>query len=344
LFGSAAARRGSGEFDSAEGFRDFIDYNVEAEALGFHSSFVVEHHFTGFGQVSATLNLLTWLGARTRRLRLGTAVIVLPWHNPVLLAEQAATLDLLSGGRLDFGIGKGYRYNEFVGFDVTMEEADARFEEALKVLLRAWTSEDRFSHHGQYWRFNDIVVEPPAAQKPHPPVWMGAGSERSIRDVAERGFNLLLGQYGSPDDVAHSVAVFKSAVEASGRCYDPMQVGVTRAFFVADSDAERDAALERRLQNRMRQLKLATRPDGVVLGGPDRATGDPHTVNVNSAMYGNPDEIARRLEALRQVGVGYVLMNGGGSGGGERGRQSMRRFAREVMPLFCDQAAPRAAE
>src|SRR5471032_1893017 len=91
LFGSAAARRGSGEFDSSEGFRDFIEYNVEAEALGFHGTFVVEHHFTGFGQVSATINLLTWLGARTRHLRLGTAVIVLPWHNPVLLAEQAAT-------------------------------------------------------------------------------------------------------------------------------------------------------------------------------------------------------------------------------------------------------------
>src|SRR6202012_6139250 len=109
LFGSAAARRGGGEFDSAEGFRDFIEYNVEAEALGFHSTFVVEHHFTGFGQVSATLNLLTWLGARTRRLRLGPAVIELPGHNPVLLAEQAATLDLLSCRRRDVRIDKGYR-------------------------------------------------------------------------------------------------------------------------------------------------------------------------------------------------------------------------------------------
>jgi Luciferase-like monooxygenase len=88
---SAVLRRGGPEFDSSEGFRDFIEYNIEAEALGFRGTFVVEHHFTGYGQVSATLNLLTWLGARTRRLRLGTAVIVLPWHNPVLLAEQAAT-------------------------------------------------------------------------------------------------------------------------------------------------------------------------------------------------------------------------------------------------------------
>src|SRR5437762_8934245 len=148
LFGSAAARRPTGaeagEFDSSEGFRDFIDYNVEAEALGFRSTFVVEHHFTGYGQVSATLNLLTWLGARTTTLRLATAVIVLPWHNPVLLAEQAATLDLLSGGRLDFGIGKGYRYNECQAFCDDMDEADARFDESLEVSGKASSSYDKF--------------------------------------------------------------------------------------------------------------------------------------------------------------------------------------------------------
>jgi alkanesulfonate monooxygenase SsuD/methylene tetrahydromethanopterin reductase-like flavin-dependent oxidoreductase (luciferase family) len=272
LFGSAAARRGGPEFDSSEGFRDFIEYNIEAEALGFHGTFVVEHHFTGYGQVSATLNLLTWLGARTRWLRLGTAVIVLPWHNPILLAEQAATLDLLSGGRLDFGIGKGYRYNEFAGFCVPMDEADARFDEALDVIVKAWTAEEPFSHRGRYWQFDNILVEPPTAQKPHPPIWMGAGSERSIRRVAQQGYNLLLGQYASPADVGRSIAVYKGAVEASGRRFDPMQVGVTRAFFVTESQAEKDAAMERRLQNRMRQLKLATRPDGTVHGGPDRAT------------------------------------------------------------------------
>jgi alkanesulfonate monooxygenase SsuD/methylene tetrahydromethanopterin reductase-like flavin-dependent oxidoreductase (luciferase family) len=348
LFGSATARRpgvsDAVDFDSSEGFRDWIDYNVEAEALGFRGTFVVEHHFTGYGQVSATLNLLTWLGARTRHLRLGTAVIVLPWHNPVLLAEQAATLDLLSGGRLDFGIGKGYRYNEFAGFCVTMDEADARFDECLGVIVKAWTSNEKFSHRGRYWQFDEIVVEPPTAQLPHPPIWMGAGGESSVRRVAERGYNLLLGQYASPADVGRSIAAYKAAVEASGRRFDPLQIGVTRAFFVADSKAEKEGALERRLANRVRQLKLATRPDGSVHGGPDRATGDPDTVNRVSAMYGSPEEIAAQLDALRRVGVGYVLINGGGSGGGARGRTSLRRFAAEVMPLFAEELPARAAE
>jgi alkanesulfonate monooxygenase SsuD/methylene tetrahydromethanopterin reductase-like flavin-dependent oxidoreductase (luciferase family) len=163
---------------------------------------------------------------------------------------------------------------------------------------------------------------------------MGAGSERSIRLVAEKGYNLLLGQYASPEEVSRSIAVFKATVEANGRRYDPMQVGVTRAFFVTNTEAEKQAALERRLQNRVRQLRLATRPDGTVHGGPDRATGDPQVINEISAMYGNPDEVARQLEALRDAGVGYVLLNGGGSGGGSRGRESLRRFARDVMPLF----------
>ena len=172
---------------------------------------------------------------------------------------------------------------------------------------------------------------------------MGAGSERSIRRVAAQGYNLLLGQYASPADVAANVAIYRSEVEACGRRFDPMQVAVTRAFFVCDSVTEREAAMERRLANRVRQLKLATTPDGTVHGGPDRATGDPRAVNEVSAMYGNPDHIAERLQELREAGVGYVLINGGGSGGGARGRASLRRFAREVMPHFVEAPVRRVA-
>jgi len=221
LFGSAQARRGLPDVDSGAGFREFVENNVEAEGLGYHSTFIVEHHFTGFGQISATMNLLTWVGARTTTLRLGTAVIVLAWHNPVLLAEQAATLDLLSGGRLDFGIGKGYRHNEFAGFATPMEEADGRFDESLEVMLKAWTSDQPWSHRGTYWRFDNVVVEPPTFQKPHPALWMGAGSPASIRKVAALGFKLLLDQYASIDQIRERIAIYKSEVEARGRVFDP---------------------------------------------------------------------------------------------------------------------------
>src|SRR5271168_4472471 len=300
LFGSAAARRGGAEFDSSEGFRDFIEYNIEAEALGFHSTFVVEHHFTGYGQVSATLNLLTWLGARTRWLRLGTAVIVLPWHNPVLLAEQAATLDLLSGGRLDFGIGKGYRYNEFAGFCVPMEEADARFDECLEVILSAWTADEPFSHRGKYWQFDNIVVEPPTAQQPHPPFWMGAGSPNSVREVARRGYNMLLGQHALAEESLEQVAQFRNEVEALGRPFDPMQVGLARAVHIAKDDADKQAAIERRYQGHMRINALARRPDGetrtrYILDDEKEARHE----SAESALFGTPDEIMRKLERLQ---------------------------------------------
>jgi len=130
LFGGARTKRGVG-FEDSQGYDSFIEYVIEADRLGFRQLFMVEHHFTSHGQVSASMTVLSYLAAKTRHIRLGTAVVVVPWHNPVLVAEQVATLDLLSGGRVDFGVGKGYRHNEFVGFAVPMEEADARFNEAL---------------------------------------------------------------------------------------------------------------------------------------------------------------------------------------------------------------------
>src|SRR5215469_18313346 len=145
IFGSAQANSNDVPAATGQGFRDYLDFNVEAEALGFHSSFLVEHHFTGWNQVSSTLMLLMALAMRTRTLRLGSAVMVLPWHNPVLLAEQAATLDLISGGRFDFGIGKGYRHSEFTGFQVAPQEAEMRFDEAVAVMTRAFTTRHRFT-------------------------------------------------------------------------------------------------------------------------------------------------------------------------------------------------------
>ncbi len=336
IFGSAQARRGGPDVDSGAGFRDFVEYNVEAEALGFESSFVVEHHFTGFGQISATLNLLTWIGARTRTLRLGTAVMTLPWHNPVLLAEQAATLDLLSNGRLDFGIGQGYRHNEFAGFCIPMEEAEKRFEEALAIILKSWTCDTPWSHHGTHWHFDDVVVEPPVAQKPHPPIWMGAGRPASIAKVAAYGFNLLLDQFAPIDTIGERIALFRSEVEARGRVFDPSSIAVTRSINVVLTPEERAKAVEARLAARLRVDKLAQRPDG---NNQASMMSYAHTLEASeeSALYGSPDEIATKLARLRDLGAAYVLVNSAG------GLESLRRFARDVMPAFAGAPAPATA-
>lgn len=332
IFGGAIATSPVPGAPMGQGFHDYIEFNVEAEALGYHGTFLVEHHFTGWNQVSATLTLLTWLAARTSSLRLGTAVLVLPWHNPVLLAEQIATLDLMSGGRFDFGIGKGYRHSEFTGFRIPQEESQARFEEALALILRAWTSEGRFSHHGTYYQFDDIVVEPPTWQKPHPPIWMGAGNPDSIRRLAERGHNLILDQFASAARTGEKIAIYRAALEAHGRPFDPMRVALARDMYVAEDQADTEAALARNGAAHQRTLSVSRAPDRQ--GGSHILAYDATLKETQAnTLIGTPDEIIAKLEALRAAGVEYVILSTGGS------RESLRRFAREIMPVFADRPA-----
>ena len=323
--------------ETGQGFKDYLDFNIEAEALGYCSSFSVEHHFSGWNQASATLMLLLALAMRTKTLRVGTAVLVLPWHNPVLLAEQAATLDLLSDGRFDFGIGKGYRHSEFKGFAMPREEADARFEEGLAVLKRAFTTRERFSHHGRFWHFDDIVVEPPPMQTPHPPFWVAAGNPQSIRSAAARGFNLILDQYASPAVLGERIAVYRAEREAQGLRFAAGQVAVARQLYIAKDRADRDAALEKQRQYTQRTIASARPPDGKT-GSHVLAYADKAGATEENAMFGTPDEIAGMLEALRDAGVDYILLTISG------GADQLRRFAREIMPAFADARAARAAE
>jgi len=326
LFGGAAAPRLPDVAASGQGLFDFVETNVEAEALGFHSSFVTEHHFTGIGQVSATLTLLTFIAARTTRLRLGTAILVLPWHNPVLLAEQVATLDLLSRGRLDLGVGKGYRHNEFAGFAMPPDEAEPRFEEVLDVLVRALASDEPFSHRGRFFRFDEVVVEPPPHQRPHPPLWLAAGSQASISACGRRGFNLLLDQFASPQQIGERIALYRRELEAAGHAFEPMRVAVARNVFVAQDAAEREQARARQARIHERLLSLSrgseSRPGSHILGYADSPQRDAYS------LIGPAEEIAERLAGLEEVGVAYVLLAGQGS------RPNLRRFAEKVMPKF----------
>lgn len=326
-------RSGSGRSGYRRGYAEFADLVTEAENLGFSSVFVVEHHFTGLGQVSASLNLLASLAARTSTMRLGTAVAVLPWHNPVLLAEQAATVDVLSGGRLDLGIGRGYRPVEFHGFGVDPAEAQERYEECLDVLIKGWTSAERFSHQGKHWNFRDVVVEPQPLQEPYPAIWTGAGSERSVRGAARNGFRLLLDQFGSAEEVRQRIGWYESEVGAMGRTFTPADVALTRSLLLVEpKDLHTlEAEYDRRVEM-IRRLREASRipGDDTPLTAKDHAFfNDTREATVAASIAGTPDDCIARLLELKNAGVETVLFNDP-SGSIER----LRLFAKEVMPAL----------
>jgi alkanesulfonate monooxygenase SsuD/methylene tetrahydromethanopterin reductase-like flavin-dependent oxidoreductase (luciferase family) len=326
--GSGPARRKLSLSDDSHGYLQLIDTVVEAEARGFHSIFVVEHHFTGSAQLSASLNLLTFLAARTATIRLGTAVIVVPWHNPVLLAEQAATLDVLSNGRFDFGVGKGYRPNEFERFCIPLEEATERFEESMALIRKALTADERFSHESKRWRFADIIVEPPPVQQPHPPLWLAAGRPESLKQAARDGYNLLLDQFNSFDLTLERVRIYREAAEAAGRAFDPMSVGVARGLAIVRNEEERAQALVKRMQALGRMNRLASSADGSYVSS---MASDPDTRKAaeDGTLIGTPDEIIERIGRLRDGGVEYILLSGALANPAQ-----LRIFAEEIMPAF----------
>lgn len=162
-----------------------------AEENGFESAWVAEHHFTRVGWFSSPLTFLAGAATRTKRIRLGTAVALLPFDNPIRLAEEAATVDILSNGRLVLGVGLGVRDEEFKGFGVPRRERVGRLEESVEILRKAWTGE-RFSYKGRYYEVNDVTVTPPPARKPHPPLYFGAYAPKAVERAARLGDGFLL--------------------------------------------------------------------------------------------------------------------------------------------------------
>lgn len=326
LFGGARTKRSVGIEDS-QGYESFIDYVIEADRLGLKQLFLVEHHFTGQGQVSASMTLLAYLAARTKTIRLGTAVVVLPWHNPALIAEQAATLDLLSGGRVDFGVGKGYRQAEFDGFCIPIGEATERFDEAMEIIRKAWTTEGRFSHHGKRWHYDNVVVEPEPLQRPHPPLWLAAGSPDSVRRAAREGYNMLLDQLAQTDQILRRIAIFREECGRIGRPYNSNMVATSRALQMIHDESERAAAYETRKRvvsviGDLARDKLA-----------DRVEDD------TAPLLGTPAEIIARLKELEAGGATNILLVDPNASVG-----NLRAFAREVMPAFALSRAAAAVE
>ena len=328
-------------------YREALDQVLWAEHLGFDSVWFTEHHFTRHGIVSATLSVLAYLAGLTSRIRLGTAVAVLPFHNPIQLAEQAATVDLLSDGRLDLGVGRGYQWGEFHRMNIPMEEADARFEEAMQVITKAWTAAEPFDHRGRFWIYNDMSLQPKPLQQPHPPVWVAASSDASMDRVARHDWNLLVGQGETFQGVAHQVDYFNAALGEAGFDFQPSRVTVARAMYTAPTlsqareDAEAPFAWFKSTGD-----AVSAPPDRRVELLPGNFQGYRQRYSANSGfdyaaavenvvLFGTPDLVCQRVEALRRCGVENLILfvNYGGIES-RKVKDSLRLFATEVMPNF----------
>src|SRR5918912_934653 len=191
-----------------------------AEPLGFDSLFALEHHFTGYAMSPAPLELLAYFAGRTKRIMLGTAVIVLPWHDPIRVAEGIALLDILSGGRCLFGFGRGAASVEYEGFRIPMEEARPRFAEAAQIVVKA-LSNDSFEHQGEFFRIPKTAIRPRPISHPERRFYASAVSPDSAEIMAKLGFGLLMIMQNEWPKAAEDIVRYREIATASGHTPRP---------------------------------------------------------------------------------------------------------------------------
>jgi alkanesulfonate monooxygenase SsuD/methylene tetrahydromethanopterin reductase-like flavin-dependent oxidoreductase (luciferase family) len=291
------------------------------------------------------VQLATYIAARTTRLRVGTAVIVVPLHHPLVIAEEIAMLDLLANGRVDIGLGRGYQSYEFARLGLDLDGARARWDEAIDIILKALEGRP-FSYDGRYFSIPETTVFPQPVQKPHPPIWVTAQSPASVEATVRRGFNLLTGGFGVPlERMAEFRAQFDRLVaEVKPACMP--EVGVQRAVYVTDSEADARAAVDEARWNMRVTLSLRNQYERVEDGHaiPVAMPNEPDTDDLldRFLVIGTPDRVTAQIERLhKHVGISHFNCSFWfGDLDQARVLRSMQLFAREVMPAF---SAPREA-
>src|SRR6266481_3645899 len=226
---------------------DIIRHELEqiewTEELGFDEIWLTEHHFIEYGLSVDPAALASAAASRTRRIRIGLAAAILPFHHPLRLAEQMALVDIISNGRLDVGVGRGNRPAEFRGYRVPQEESRERFDEAVEILRRAWT-EERFSYDGRFFKVPEVSVIPKPVQRPHPPLYQVCVSRDGIENTALRGWPMLNSLlFGPVEQLVASRDVYVDTLKKVGRSEAEVQQllsrwGVSRQIYVADTDAQ----------------------------------------------------------------------------------------------------------
>jgi natural product biosynthesis luciferase-like monooxygenase protein len=323
-------------------YQDMLEETDRAEALGFHAVWCAEHHFYDYGGHIPSVPVLgSAIAQRTKRLRIGSGIALAPLQDPIRLAEEFAMLDCLSGGRLDFGIGRGFQKVEYDAFERDMADSRGLFEEAHEIILKAWTQE-RFSHEGKFRKIQNLRVIPKPVQK-LPPVYVASiFTPQSFEWTGRMGYNLMVVPYAvvKPEILAGNLKLFHDTRRANGHHAEPDVLGVYH-FYCGES-AEK--AKEEPREPMLRYLAAAG------AANQEAAYSEQYSaykklregfkmmdydqyLYPQRLIFGDPDQCVERIAQIRATGMTNIGLIGN-FGGLERGKilASLDRFAKYVMP------------
>jgi alkanesulfonate monooxygenase SsuD/methylene tetrahydromethanopterin reductase-like flavin-dependent oxidoreductase (luciferase family) len=324
---------------SEEMYGRLAEWAALAEDLGYDSVWLAEHHFSSYGYIPNPLLMAVRLAHETQRVRLGTAVLVLPFWNPLRVAEDIAMTDQLTGGRLEVGVARGYQPYEFQRFGLHIEDNRARTDEGLEVLLRALTR-DGFEFHGRYFDIPETTIFPKPLQKPSPPIWLAAHTPESFDIAARYGLKSITTNSGRPIEVLEEGwSAFQESRRAHG-LEGPAEFAVQQQLCVASTDNEARAEMEHFLYAFRQVSNLRNGTQHVVRGysEPLPIEGEPSLDEIfaSRTLSGSPETVTAKLDAYRQV-CGITALNCTfqlGAMEPDTVTRSMRLFAEEVMPHF----------
>jgi alkanesulfonate monooxygenase SsuD/methylene tetrahydromethanopterin reductase-like flavin-dependent oxidoreductase (luciferase family) len=319
-----------------EVYRDFFDLCVLAEGLGFDHLWTSEHHFHEDGWSPSQFPILATIAAQTRRIRIGTFVLLLPFHNPIRVAEDAATVDIISNGRFDLAVGPGSDPNDYATFGVPMRQRRPRMHEGLQIIKHC-LNEDEFSFKGKYWNFSNVRMTPKPVQKPLP-LWVAAIFPKAVEEAGANGYHLA----SAPPAALQKV--YDDALRKAG--HDPQKfqrAGLHVGHLAATHEKawdECEAHLQWHMKIHFKAMAAAenesfTRGQDMTIPplGELRKTGrGPY----GPAYVGTPDEVIGMLEEeLKTCPMTQLIFSMDMPGMDPRHmRSSLELFAREVIPHF----------
>ncbi len=207
------------------------------DRTGYDAVWLTEHHFSDYSVCPSIPVMGAYAAARTKNIRIGAGVTLAALYHPLRLAEELALLDILCGGRFNWGAGRGFDAREFRTFAVPMEESQDRFHEAVEIVIKAWTSE-RLTYRGKFFSFDDVELLPKPLQKPHPPVWMAAGSWEALQWAASAGHSVLLGPHTSHREAGQQWEFYRDQLKAKGFTIEGRDIPVARLLAIAPTDTE----------------------------------------------------------------------------------------------------------